>query len=346
MTEAQSISAKYIFLDIVSYSFGRSVEAQTEIITALNSVVRDSVAQFKVGDEQIIYLPTGDGICVALLGVEQPYDIHVQLALEILKRLEAYNVNTVDQMRNFQVRIGLNANVDNLVTDINGKRNVAGAGINLAQRVMNAADGNQILVGESVYETLRHREKYMNVFKSFNVTVKHGVRLRVHQLIGRSTGLDFSMPSQFEVQEDTEPRLSKLAAYYFAHAVLNKEFLKRSIYPIRNGWEPNACIILLYMLAVDSVGASASSDTTVYTPHIWGAGKASLDEQFKHYDSYDPWVLHELSTFIDLTHLSDFETYFEPGRPPYRHFITREGREKLRKDHPAIWKEFGFKTAV
>lgn len=55
--------------------------------------------------------------------------------------------------------MGINTNADNLVTDINGARNLAGAGINIAQRVMDSADGNQILVSHSVYDTLRDREK-------------------------------------------------------------------------------------------------------------------------------------------------------------------------------------------
>jgi len=348
MTEAQSISAKYIFLDIVSYSHGRSVEAQTEIISVLNAVVRDSVKHLSVADEQVIYLPTGDGICIALLGVEHPYDIHVLLALEILKRLETHNVSTVDQMRNFQIRIGLNANVDNLVTDINGKRNVAGAGINLAQRVMNSADGSQILVGESVHETLRYREKYMNVFKSFTATAKHGIQLRVHQLVGRSSGLDISEPSQFKAQETTEPRLTKLAAYYFAQAILNGEFLKATMR--EHGWGQGTytATVLLYMLAHDSSEASSALDLNPHDPRIWGAGKATLAEQFAHYDAMEFAVISELAGFIYARHLAKFSNYFDSSIWGDEDclFVAKEGREKLKREWPKIWEEFGFKTTL
>src|SRR5713226_8089092 len=166
-----------MFLDVVSYSFRRSVEAQTDIISTLNDLVRESVAQFNLAENQLIYLPTGDGICVVLLGVESPYDLLLQLSLTLLSRLDAYNQQATDDMRKFQIRIGLNTNVDNVVTDINGKRNVAGAGINLAQRIMNTGDGNQVLVGESVFETLRYREKYMQSFKTSSTTAKHGISL-------------------------------------------------------------------------------------------------------------------------------------------------------------------------
>ncbi len=192
MADAQSTSVKYVFLDVVGYSVGRSVEAQTDIISFLNNFVKESVLQLSLADTQVIYLPTGDGMCIALLGAESPYDIHVLLSLEILKKLEAHNQSATDDMRKFQIRIGVNTNVDNVVTDINGQRNVSGAGINTAQRVMNKADGNQVLAGEGVYETLRHREKYMKSFRSFTATVKHGIELRLHQLIKASPGLDNS----------------------------------------------------------------------------------------------------------------------------------------------------------
>jgi len=340
-TEAQSISAKYIFLDIVSYSYGRSVEAQTEIISKLNDLVRECIAQFNISDDALIYLPTGDGICIALLAIEAPYDIHVQVPLSLLKRLDAYNKTTTDEMRQFKIRIGVNANVDNVVTDINGKRNVAGAGINLAQRVMNTGDGNQILVGEPVYETLRYREKYMDAFETFDARAKHGIKLRVYQLVRPHPGLDISVPTQFRVEEMAEPRLSKLAAYYFAHAIKNREFIKTNLHNHAPAGSP--CCILLYMLAYDSAEASSCSDLDPHVPHIWGKGKMGMAEVFDHYHSLDYWITCDLADFFYRLHLQKFSEYFEREVYPLdRLFITREGQEKLRKEWPTIWKELGL----
>src|SRR5207247_1118195 len=112
--------------------------------------------------ENRILLPTGDGMCIALIATYLPYDIHLTLAVEILSALERRNTEITDPMRRFEVRIGLGENVDNLVTDANGHPNVAGYGINTSQRVMSLADGNQILVSRTVFETLRGRERYMN----------------------------------------------------------------------------------------------------------------------------------------------------------------------------------------
>src|SRR5688572_2581871 len=118
MNKARTIPAKYIFLDIVGFSLGRSVEAQTDLVHTLNQLVRDALAAHEITSSQLLLLPTGDGICIALLNREDPFDIHLQIALSLLERLHKYNESVEDEMRKFQVRIGINANTDNLVTDI------------------------------------------------------------------------------------------------------------------------------------------------------------------------------------------------------------------------------------
>src|SRR5438876_10940737 len=104
-----------------------------------------------------LFIPTGDGLCIALINTEgrYRYDIHMLVALNILESLEDYNRSQPDEMRRFHVRIGINSNEDNLINDINARPNLAGAGISLASRIMDKADGSQILVGESVFERLQ-----------------------------------------------------------------------------------------------------------------------------------------------------------------------------------------------
>jgi class 3 adenylate cyclase len=179
-------SAKYVFLDVVQFTHNRNVEAQSDIVDVMNKIVLDAIAQFGIAEGTRLFIPTGDGLCIALMNTEgpYPYDIHMSVALEILKSLDAYNINQPDAMRQFQVRIGINSNEDNLIRDINGRSNLAGAGISLASRIMDKADGSQILVGESVFERLQQREKYMEQFKNFGVTDKHGKWFRLHQYVG------------------------------------------------------------------------------------------------------------------------------------------------------------------
>jgi hypothetical protein len=159
---------KHIFLDIVEFTKGRSVEAQAEIIIKLNTILRETLSSYNIKTDTLIVIPTGDGLCIALKNISNPFDIHILLGLDILDRLDKYNSETrkIDNMeRCFSVRVGINENIDILFKDFNDKTNVAGAGINLAQRIMNNADGGQILVGETVFQTLKDRSGYLNSFK-------------------------------------------------------------------------------------------------------------------------------------------------------------------------------------
>jgi hypothetical protein len=140
---------------------------------------------------------------VTLLNVGDPYDIQMQIALGILKRIREHNLHASDEQLAFEVRIGINANRDNVVVDINGNRNVAGAGINEASRIMNKADGGQILVGNPVFETLKSHNEYVSSFRPYSATVKHGLLLQVHQFVGNGRPfLNVSVPNAFQTPAD------------------------------------------------------------------------------------------------------------------------------------------------
>mgnify|MGYP001565306588 CR=1 FL=1 len=100
-----------------------------------------------------------------------------------MELLDKYNQSEKDEMRRFRIRIGINENIDNLITDINGNKNVAGAGITEAQRIMDQGDGANIIVGRPVYNHLRQREKYLNKFKPFTVNIKHNQKLEIYQYV-------------------------------------------------------------------------------------------------------------------------------------------------------------------
>jgi hypothetical protein len=339
MSEVETIPTKYIFLDIVSFTHKRSIEAQSDLVSAINSIVNESIKALKVPSEKIIFLPTGDGMCICLLNIESPYDVHVLLSLNILLELKRWNENTSDQMRRFKIRIGLNANVDNLVIDINGRQNLAGAGINIAQRVMSAADGNQILVGPVVYETLKEREKYMNKFRSYSITVKHGVGLMVHQYIeqGRD-GLDTATPVQFVAQEKKEPRLSEFAAYYLAHAMdLQELFVQHT----GDSSMADAAAMLLWVLAKDSVEAAQRSQFDKHRPWLWKSGSATPDQQLQHYREVDLAIRHQFGYYISSL-LTQYADCFEDAVFFNHHFVSHKGKEKLKSEFPRLWKEFAL----
>jgi class 3 adenylate cyclase len=179
---SETARIQYVFLDVVGFTRGRSVEAQSEIVAALNTIVSTSIQVRAVPKEATILIPTGDGMAVAI--INQPSaDLHLQVALQILAAVSTHNGSKTDPMRQFEVRIGINENIDNLVTDINGQRNVAGAGISMAQRIMDKADAGQVLVGATVFETLRQREAYMTTWRAFNARGKHDIIFPVYQFL-------------------------------------------------------------------------------------------------------------------------------------------------------------------
>ncbi len=186
MKKSKTVVGKYIFLDIVGYSHGRSVEAQSDIISIINKIVKEAMQNLEINEKDRILIPTGDGMCIALLDMNEPFDVHIQLALKILDLLHKNNQSQPDEMRQFKVRIGVNENTDNLVIDVNGKKNVAGVGITEAKRIMDQGMGGHIFLGEAVYNNLKQREKYIDKFKAFPIIVKHDAKLDIYQYIDKT----------------------------------------------------------------------------------------------------------------------------------------------------------------
>ncbi|MGA3335389.1 MAG: adenylate/guanylate cyclase domain-containing protein [Terracidiphilus sp.] len=345
MPETVTIPAKYVFLDVIAFTHNRSVEAQTEIVEALNNVVLDAISANNVSADSRILLPTGDGICLALLNIERPYDIHVRVGLSIIKGVEKSNAAAIDEQRKFKVRIGINSNVDNLITDINGHRNIAGAGINLAQRVMSIADGNQILVGQPVFDTLSQREKYMCAFRPYFAQAKHGLTLSVYQLVMDGfPGLDVTTPSQFRRESPAEEKLPEIVAYYMAHAMVHRAEMASHV---ERNKATYSFVVLLWLLAHDSRRAAHKTPLQPkpmrYTDNPGGA----FLEQFEHYDSQDFWICAKLSDFIVDHELENAIRLFEGGGSSSEfgaHFVTPEGQNKLKKDWPNIWEELNLEA--
>ena len=70
---------RYVYLDVVGFTRDRSIEAQSEIVAALNDVVRISLSILDPSPQEILFLPTGDGLGIALLDELGRYDHHIQL---------------------------------------------------------------------------------------------------------------------------------------------------------------------------------------------------------------------------------------------------------------------------
>jgi TolB-like protein/class 3 adenylate cyclase len=170
--------AHVLFLDIVGYS-KLSVNEQHARVDELNGIVRLS-EQFQKAEaaNRILKIPTGDGM--ALVFYKSPEE-PAQCAFEISRALK-------DNQR-LQVRMGIHSGPVSGVVDVNERTNVAGAGINLAQRVMDCGDAGHILLSHHVAEDLAEYERWRPFLHDIGTfEVKHGARVSVTNLYSDEVG--------------------------------------------------------------------------------------------------------------------------------------------------------------
>jgi class 3 adenylate cyclase len=334
MLEAKEALVKYIYLDVVGFTYNRTVEAQSDIISALNGIVKQAISE-GLPSEQVIYIPIGDGICIAILA-NIKYDGHVQIAEDIIRRIVSIHNTKVAATRRFEVRIGINENVDNVITDINGNRNVCGAGVNYAQRIMSFADASQILVGHTTYESLRYREKYARAFRSYAARAKHDTALEVFQYVGGNVAaLNREPPSAFAIRER---KLSIFSAYYIAHAIKNRNFINENL---KEGYEVYPLGLLLAYLAEDSVGYAYSRRTNPYSEHMPVTENKTLEEQYQVFSNMPFWVLADLyDAKVGDKILHIYPDCFDKDGEGL--FISPEGEKKLKSEWRNIWDDFSL----
>ncbi len=161
-----------LFIDIVGYS-KLLINQQSELLRELNEIV-SATEQFRAADAEgkLIRLPTGDGM--ALVFRNHP-EAPAQCALEISQALKSHP--------NVQLRMGVHSGPVNEVADVNQRANMAGAGIKIAQRVMDCGDAGHILLSRHVAEDLEHYDHWQpHLHDLGECEVKHGVRLSIVNL--------------------------------------------------------------------------------------------------------------------------------------------------------------------
>lgn len=167
-----------LFIDIVGYS-KVLIDEQRELLQQLNQIVRGT-EQFRTAEaaNQLVKLPTGDGM--ALVFLNNP-EAPVKCALEISESLRANP--------QLKVRMGINTGPVSGVADVNERSNVAGGGINIAQRIMDVGDAGHILVSKRVAEDLRqyrHWEPRLHDLGEFEG--KHGEKISIVNLYTETLG--------------------------------------------------------------------------------------------------------------------------------------------------------------
>jgi len=164
--------AHVLLIDVVGYS-KLLVNEQIELLQELNQIVHGTQS-FRAAEAsgKLIRVPTGDGM--ALLFFRSPEE-PVRCALETSKALQ--------EQPHIQLRMGIHSGPVNPVGDVNDETNMAGAGINVAQRVLDCGDAGHVLLSAHVAEDLaqyRHWQPYLQDLGECEV--KHGLRLHLFNL--------------------------------------------------------------------------------------------------------------------------------------------------------------------
>src|SRR5213596_430966 len=191
--EIQLEIAHVLFIDIVGYS-KLLIDEQRDYLHTLNEVVRDTDS-FRAAEAagKLTRLPTGDGM--ALVFATTP-DAPVSCALRVSKALRS--------QPELRVRMGIHSGPVSGITDVNDRSNVAGAGINLAQRVMDCGDAGHILLSKHVADDLeQYRQWRSNLHDLGECEVKHDVRVHVVNLYTDELG-NPEVPEKFRQTKVTQ----------------------------------------------------------------------------------------------------------------------------------------------
>jgi class 3 adenylate cyclase len=170
--------AHVLFMDIVSYSL-LPIDHQRDVIQQLQRLVRDlPEVQRALESNELICLPTGDGMALVFSGdPTAPLRCARRMALEMKENAR------------FELRMGVHSGPVYRLADVNTNKNVAGGGINFAQRVMDCGDGGHILVSKSVAETLLQLSNWKASLHDLGEhEVKHGVLVHLFNVFTEEFG--------------------------------------------------------------------------------------------------------------------------------------------------------------
>src|SRR2546428_4286988 len=198
--EIQLEIAHVLFIDIVGYS-KLSISDQHARVEELNRIVRAS-QEFQRAEaaSRLTSIPTGDGMALAFYtSPEAP----AQCAVEISRALKEHP--------RLQLRMGIHSGPVGGVVDVNERANLAGAGLNMAQRVMDCGDAGHILLSKHVAEDLEEYQKWRPLLHDLgSCEVKHGVRVSVVNLYDDQFG-NAKLPRRFETVQKRRTRLRWVA---------------------------------------------------------------------------------------------------------------------------------------
>jgi len=182
-----------LFIDFVGYS-KLLITEQSEQMQKLREIVRGT-EQFRIAEAEgkLLRLPTGDG--GALVFRTSP-EAPVLCALEMSKELKKHPA--------LRVRMGIHSGPVNEITDLNEQANIAGAGINIAQRIMDCGDSGHILLSKHVADDLEQYPRWRSHLHDLGeCEVKHGIRVHAVNFYTNELG-NPEVPEKFRQPKETQ----------------------------------------------------------------------------------------------------------------------------------------------
>jgi TolB-like protein/Tfp pilus assembly protein PilF/class 3 adenylate cyclase len=196
--------AHILFIDTVGYS-KRPINEQRELCDMLNKIVRNT-NQFRAAEAagKLIRLPTGDGMALVF---SDPPEAPVECAMEVSKALRDYP--------QLHLRMGIHSGPVSRVVDVNDRSNVAGAGINTAERVMACADAGHILLSKRAADDLAEYEHLRpHLHELGECESKHGAKLSVVNFYTGELG-NPELPTKFKLAKQKAAEEASLSRSTF-----------------------------------------------------------------------------------------------------------------------------------
>jgi TolB-like protein/Flp pilus assembly protein TadD len=247
--EIQLEIAHVLFIDIVGYS-KLSINKQQAAVDELNEIVKAS-GEFQKADAagRLIKIPTGDGM--ALVFYTSP-EAPAQCAIEISRAVKGHP--------RLQLRMGIHSGPVSGVIDVNGHANLAGAGLNIAQRVMDCGDAGHILLSKHVAEDLEEYEQWRPLLHDLGVCeVKHGMRVAIENLYADQVG-NPQLPKKFQALKKHSARVRwvTMTGALLALAAIIAGFvffLRRPAHPTLSALEKSIAVLPFENLSDDKQNA-------------------------------------------------------------------------------------------
>lgn len=188
-----------MFVDSISSSDPNlSTKIQLKKIKDFNRLMQECKVFQEIPSEEYFVIPGGDGMCIGFFqGIDKP----LRLAIELCKKIEEFNMGKAPSDI-IQIRIGLNDGNCFSFIDFNKNKSFWGSGIIIAKRIMDIANNNQILVSQSMAESLQEiSDEYRKTLKPLrDYELKHGHVMLIYSAYGKDFG-NATAPTKHEYQK-------------------------------------------------------------------------------------------------------------------------------------------------